>query len=161
VFEIYSGELGSHERDIKHVVQSRKARAEMGEAKYVQDEVRQQADVVWYVVNAVDGRVFVCGSSQGMGEGVRQALIEVAMAKGKLNREQAEQFWEKKREDGQYIEVCLFPWWYLLGSSLLTERTGNLVIHLPLFSNLNVAHSYAVELDGVNPNYPTDRPRCT
>jgi sulfite reductase alpha subunit-like flavoprotein len=107
--EIYSGELGSHERDIKHVVQSRKARVEMGEAKYVQDEVRQQADVVWFVVNAVDGRIFVCGSSQGMGEGVRQALIDVAMAKGRLNREQAEQFWEKKREDGQYIEVCLSP----------------------------------------------------
>jgi sulfite reductase alpha subunit-like flavoprotein len=107
--EIYSGELGSHERDIKHVVQSRKARVDKGEAKYVQDEVRHQADVVWYVVNAVDGRVFVCGSSQGMGEGVRQALIDVAMTKGGLNREQAEQFWEKKREDGQYIEVCYFP----------------------------------------------------
>ena len=110
--EIYSGELGSHERDIKHVVQSRKARVDKGEAKYVQDEVRLQADVVWFVVNAVDGRVFVCGSSQGMGEGVRQALIDVAMAKGKLNREQAEQFWEKKREDGQYIEVC-----YSLGNT--------------------------------------------
>jgi len=107
--EIYSGELGSHERDIKHVVQSRKARVDKGEAKYVQDEMRLQADVVWFVVNAVDGRVFVCGSSKGMGEGVRQALIDVAMAKGGLNREQAEQFWEKKREDGQYIEVCCSP----------------------------------------------------
>jgi len=93
--EIYHGELGSHERDIKRVVQSRRARGH--EARYVQDEVRLQADVVWFVVNAVDGRVFVCGSSKGMGEGVREALVDVAMQKGGLNREQ----------DGQYIEVCL------------------------------------------------------
>lgn len=107
--EIYRGELGSHERDIKRVVQSRKARA--NEARYVQDEVRQQADVVWFVVNAVDGRVFVCGSSKGMGEGVRSALVDVAMWKGGLNREQAEAFWESKKEDGQYIEVCHILSW--------------------------------------------------
>lgn len=101
--EIYQGELGSHESDIKRVVQSRKARA--NEARYVQDEVRFQADVVWFVINAVDGRVFVCGSSKGMGEGVREALVEVAIAKGGLNREQAEAFWERKREGVQYIEV--------------------------------------------------------
>lgn len=106
--EIYRGELGSHESDIKRVVQSRRARGH--EAKYVQDEVRLQADVVWFVVNAIDGRVFVCGSSKGMGEGVRSALVDVAMEKGGLNREQAEAFWEKKREDGQYIEVCLSLW---------------------------------------------------
>ncbi|KAF2493092.1 hypothetical protein BU16DRAFT_97845 [Lophium mytilinum] len=101
--EIYSGELGDHEAEIKHVVQSRKPQKHHGEAKYVQDEVRQQADIVWFVINALDGRIFVCGSSKGMGEGVEQALIDVAMDKGGLGEKEAKEFWEQKKGDGQYI----------------------------------------------------------
>ncbi|KAK3052351.1 hypothetical protein LTR09_006561 [Extremus antarcticus] len=132
--EIYRGELGAHEHDIKKVVQSRAkspppvaegegaadvatdstgnagtakvesdTRSERKVAKYVQDEVRLQADIVWYVINAVDGRLFVCGSTQGMGEGVKEALIDVAMDKGKLDRETAKQFWDDKNAAGQYI----------------------------------------------------------
>ncbi|KAK3078122.1 hypothetical protein LTS18_008386, partial [Coniosporium uncinatum] len=101
--EIYSGELGDHEKDIKKVVQSRKVDRKASEAKYVQDEVRQQADVVWFVINALDGRIFVCGSSKGMGEGVEEALVDVAMEKGNLCMEEAKDFWERKKEGGQYI----------------------------------------------------------
>lgn len=130
VDELYSGELGSHERDIKKVVQSRKAKVNQGEAKYVQDEVRRQADVVWDVINAVDGRVFVCGSSAGMGEGVREALIEVVIKKGKLNREQAEQFWDKKREGGQFIEVSILSARARALALTVTDIfVGNLVMH--------------------------------
>lgn len=103
--EIYSGELGDHEREIKRVVQSRKFRSGQSETKYVQDEVRLQADIVWFVINALDGRIFVCGSSQGMGEGVERALMEVAMQKGGIGEEEAKEFWAKKKEDGQYIAV--------------------------------------------------------
>ncbi|PNY24454.1 FAD-binding protein [Tolypocladium capitatum] len=98
VDEIYSGEWGVHEDEVKRVVQSRR-----GEGRYVQEEVRNQADLVWYIVNAVDGRVFVCGSSKGMGEGVEEALVDVAMAKGNLEREEARNFWQLKKEAGQYI----------------------------------------------------------
>ncbi|KAF2265340.1 hypothetical protein CC78DRAFT_532559 [Lojkania enalia] len=101
--EIYSGELGDHEREIKKVVQSRKHRPGVSEAKYVQDEVRLQADIVWFVINALDGRIFVCGSSKGMGEGVEKALIDVAMQKGGIGEDEAREFWGKKKEDGQYI----------------------------------------------------------
>ncbi|KAH8727763.1 hypothetical protein GQ44DRAFT_769833 [Phaeosphaeriaceae sp. PMI808] len=103
--ELYSGELGDHEREIKKVVQSRKVQTpgESSEVKYVQDEVRVQADIVWFVINALDGRIFVCGSSKGMGEGVEESLIEVAMQKGGISRAQAEEFWARKKEDGQYI----------------------------------------------------------
>jgi len=87
-----------HEDEVKRVVQSRR-----GEGKYVQEEVRNQADLVWYIINAVDGRVFVCGSSKGMGEGVEEALIDVAMAKGNLEREEAGNFWQLKKEARQYI----------------------------------------------------------
>ncbi|CAI6340741.1 unnamed protein product [Periconia digitata] len=104
VDELYSGELGDHEREIKKVVQSRKGRiAGQTEAKYVQDEVRLQADIVWFVSNALDGRIFVCGSSKGMGEGVEEALIDVAMQKGGIDKEEAKEFWATKKQDGQYI----------------------------------------------------------
>ncbi|PSN59090.1 hypothetical protein BS50DRAFT_259801 [Corynespora cassiicola Philippines] len=101
--EIYSGELGDHEREIKKVVQSRKFRPGQSEAKYVQDEVKLQADIVWFVINALDGRIFVCGSSKGMGEGVEKSLVEVVMQKGGISEAQAREFWAKKKEDGQYI----------------------------------------------------------
>ncbi|KAH7115863.1 hypothetical protein B0J11DRAFT_112551 [Dendryphion nanum] len=102
--ELYSGELGDHEREIKKVVQSRKQRSgPQSEAKYVQDEVRMQADIVWFVINALDGRIFVCGSSKGMGEGVESALMDVAMEKGGISEAEAKEFWSKKKEDGQYI----------------------------------------------------------
>lgn len=98
VDEIYSGEWGVHEEEVKRVVQSRR-----GEGRYVQEEVRNQADLVWYIANAVDGRVFVCGSSKGMGEGVEEALVEVAMSKGNLEHDEAQNFWNLKKEAGQYI----------------------------------------------------------
>ena len=62
-------------------------------------------DSVWFVINSLDGRVFVCGSGKGMGEGVEAALIEVAMAKGNLNAQEADMFWQRKKEAGQYIAV--------------------------------------------------------
>lgn len=98
--ELYSGEWGVHEDEVKKVVQSRQG---SGKGKYVQDEVRAQADLVWFVINSLDGRVFVCGSSKGMGEGVESALVDVAVQKGNLGREEAEKFWEIKRKDGQYV----------------------------------------------------------
>ena len=98
--ELYSGEWGVEEEKVKKVVQSRR-----GQGRYVQEEVRHQADLVWFVINALDGRVFVCGSSKGMGEGVEMALVDVAMDKGNLRREEAGEFWVKKKEAGQYIAV--------------------------------------------------------
>jgi len=98
VDELYSGEWGVHEDEVKRVVQSRR-----GEGRYVQEEVKSQADLVWYIINSVDGRVFVCGSTKGMGEGVEEALVEVAMDKGKLERNEARNFWQLKKEAGQYI----------------------------------------------------------
>ncbi|KAI4146024.1 MAG: hypothetical protein LQ340_006069 [Diploschistes diacapsis] len=100
--ELYSGEWGVEEERIKKVVQSRS-----GKGKYVQEEVRNQADLVWYIINAVDGRIFVCGSTKGMGEGVEKALVDVAMDKANLNRDEAVAFWEQKKAEGQYIAVSL------------------------------------------------------
>jgi sulfite reductase alpha subunit-like flavoprotein len=98
--ELYSGEWGVHEDEVKKVVQSRKG---SGKGKYVQDEVKAQADLVWFIINSLDGRVFVCGSSKGMGEGVEAALVDVAIRKGNLGAEEAKKFWALKKEAGQYI----------------------------------------------------------
>ncbi|RPA87537.1 hypothetical protein BJ508DRAFT_316629 [Ascobolus immersus RN42] len=98
--EIYQGEWGVEDEKVKKIVESR--RPQEGK-RYVQDEVRRQADLVWSVINALDGRVFVCGSSKGMGEGVEAALVDVAMEKGRLRREEAMEFWEKKRKGFQYV----------------------------------------------------------
>lgn len=121
--ELYSGEWGVEEEKVKKVVQSRR-----GEGKYVQEEVRNQADLVWFVINALDGRVFVCGSSKGMGEGVEAALVDVAMDKGNLNNEEAETFWQQKKAGGQYIAVRLNP----CGHSILANiLTGEMVMFYP------------------------------
>lgn len=98
--ELYSGEWGVTDQEIKKVVESRR-----GTGRYVQEEVKAQKELVWSVINAVDGRVFVCGSSKGMGEGVEKALVEVAMEMGRLNEAQAKEFWEVKTKGGQYIAV--------------------------------------------------------
>lgn len=127
--ELYSGEWGVEEEKVKKVVQSRAGGG--GEGRYVQEEVRQQADLVWFIINSQDGRVFVCGSTKGMGEGVEHALVDVAMDKGNLRREGAVEFWAKKREGGQYIAVSLLLPYSLLGGAsevLIYLEIGDLVI---------------------------------
>lgn len=101
--ELYSGEWGVTDDQIKKVVESR-----VGTGRYVQEEVMAQADLVWFVINSLDGRVFVCGSSKGMGEGVEESLVQVAMEKGRLSQAEAKTFWEKKKEGMQYIAVSDF-----------------------------------------------------
>ena len=91
-----------HESKIRKVVESR-----VGTGRYVQEEVKAQADLVWHIINSIDGRIFVCGSSKGMGEGVEQALVEVAMSKGRLSAEEAKEFWKKKRVGYQFITVSM------------------------------------------------------
>ena len=106
VDELYSGEWGVHEDKIRKVVESR-----VGTGRYVQEEVRVQADLVWFIINSLDGRVFVCGSSKGMGEGVEAALVDVAMKKANLSKDEAQAFWKKKREGLQYITVSILFLW--------------------------------------------------
>ncbi|KAL9057992.1 MAG: hypothetical protein Q9162_001984 [Coniocarpon cinnabarinum] len=142
VDELYSGELGKYESQIKKVVQSRAlanknkrldlrdhqhhsesdltalqkrpVRRELDrrstnfgsadqESRYVQDEVRQQGDIVWDIIHAVDGRIFVCGSSKGMGEGVEHALVEVASERGGWDEAGAEKFWQEQKDNGRLV----------------------------------------------------------
>jgi len=158
--ELYSGELGKYESQIKKVVQSRKTKpkpkgvaqlkkpgidrcasesalpsiksqwkepesaktldpanasldakltGEHHESRYVQDEVKAQGDIVWDVINSVNGRIFVCGSSKGMGEGVELALKEVIIGKKKeiegteWGMEEAGRYWREMKAAGKYV----------------------------------------------------------
>lgn len=126
--ELYNGEWGSDEEKVKTVVQSR-----VGQGKYVQEEVRNQADLVWFIINSLDGRVFVCGSSKGMGEGVERALVDVSREKGRLNQEEAEAFWQQKKDGGQYITVSSIERRHTYDDvryniQHINRRLGNLVI---------------------------------
>ncbi|KAL8644405.1 MAG: hypothetical protein Q9226_007781 [Calogaya cf. arnoldii] len=102
--EIYSGDWGVQEDKIKTIVQSRG-----GQHEYVQDAVRHQADIVWFLLNALDGRIFVCGSAKGMGEGVEGAVVDVVIDKGNLNGEEARAFLDGKKKEGVYIAVSHLP----------------------------------------------------
>ncbi len=99
VDEIYHGEWGGGSEDIRKVVQSR-----VGTKQYVQDEVLAQSDLVWSVINSPKGRVFVCGSTKGMGEGVEAALVKVAQEEGGMNMENALEYWKDKERIWQYIK---------------------------------------------------------
>lgn len=57
---------------------------------------------VWFVINALGGRVFSVGSNS-KGEGVGKALVDVAIKKGNLSLKQAEEFWHLKKKAGPYI----------------------------------------------------------
>ncbi|KAL8730146.1 MAG: hypothetical protein Q9166_004229 [cf. Caloplaca sp. 2 TL-2023] len=120
--EIYSGDWGVQEKKIKTIVQSRG-----GQHEYVQDAVRHQADIVWFLLNALDGRIFVCGSAKGMGEGVERAIVDVVIDKGHLNGEEAVSFLEGKKREGVYIAVSSFPlefeWVWFVGGGL--TNAGN------------------------------------
>ena len=66
--------------------------------------MKQQADVVWDIVRALDGRIFVCGASKGMGEGVEEALRDVAMQKNpEWSEETAQTFWDEMKNAGKYV----------------------------------------------------------
>jgi len=90
--------------------------------------VRHQEDLVWFVVKALDGRVFVCGRSKGMGEGVEATLVDVVMDKGTLNREDARTFWDGKKQAGQYVAVSLVVGSMLMEVLLPTASVGDLVM---------------------------------
>ena len=73
------------------------------QSRYVQDELLAQATLVWSVIKSLDGRIFVCGSSKGMGEGVEWALREVARRQGGCSEEAAGRFWTEMREAGKLV----------------------------------------------------------
>jgi cytochrome P450/NADPH-cytochrome P450 reductase len=76
--------------DHLHVVASR---VNQDHREYVQDRLREQAALVWRLLDD-GGYVYVCGS-QAMRDGVREAFIDVVAEHGQMPKEHAEAYLEE------------------------------------------------------------------
>ena len=68
---------------------------------YVQDRIREQADLLCRLLRDSRGIIYVCGSSGKMPRAVREALIEVFM-KRMVNRAAAETYLLEMQKEGRY-----------------------------------------------------------
>ncbi|KAI9885183.1 MAG: hypothetical protein M1823_003022 [Watsoniomyces obsoletus] len=69
---------------------------------YVQDLIRQQAELVYQLLHEQSGLVYICGSSGKMPQAVREALIEVFQGRGGIDRPGAEAYLLKMEKEGRY-----------------------------------------------------------
>lgn len=69
---------------------------------YVQDLVREQAELVYRLLHEQSGMVYICGSSGRMPQAVREALIEVFQQGGSMEREVAEAYLLDMEKEGRY-----------------------------------------------------------
>ncbi|KAI9755962.1 MAG: NAPDH-dependent diflavin reductase [Lichina confinis] len=69
---------------------------------YVQDLIREQAELVHHFLHDQLGLIYICGSSGKMPQAVREALIEVFQSRGSLDRASAEAYLLKMEKDGRY-----------------------------------------------------------
>ncbi|KAI9793689.1 MAG: NAPDH-dependent diflavin reductase [Peltula sp. TS41687] len=69
---------------------------------YVQDVIREQAEVVYRLLHDRSGIVYICGSSGKMPQAVREALIEVFQSQGAVEREDAEKQLLAMEKEGRY-----------------------------------------------------------
>lgn len=69
---------------------------------YVQDLVREQAELVYRLLHQQSGIVYICGSSGRMPQAVREALIEVFEGRGPMDRAAAESYLLSMEKEGRY-----------------------------------------------------------
>lgn len=69
---------------------------------YVQDIIRQQGRDIYHVLSEKRGVFYLCGSSGKMPLAVREALIEVFVNEGKMERDDAEGYLAAMERDGRY-----------------------------------------------------------
>ena len=69
---------------------------------YVQDLIREQADLVYRLLHKLSGLVYICGSSGRMPQAVREALIEVFEKKIPMERTAAEAYLLTMEKEGRY-----------------------------------------------------------
>lgn len=69
---------------------------------YVQDIIRQQGRDIYHVLAEKRGVFYLCGSSGKMPLAVREALVEVFVNEGKMEREDAEGYLAAMEKDGRY-----------------------------------------------------------
>lgn len=73
-----------------------------GRKIYVQDIIKEQADLVFRLIYKCGGIVYVCGSSGQMPRGVRASLVEVLQISGSMDQEAADHYLETMEKEGRY-----------------------------------------------------------
>ncbi|KAI9872526.1 MAG: NAPDH-dependent diflavin reductase [Pleopsidium flavum] len=69
---------------------------------YVQDLLREQAEVVYRLLHNQSGLFYICGSSGRMPQAVRESLIGVFQRGGRMEREAAEAYLLTMEKEGRY-----------------------------------------------------------
>lgn len=69
---------------------------------YVQDRIKEQADLVFSLLHEAGGFVYVCGSSGKMPQAVRAALVDVFQDRGNMDQEAANKYLEGMEKVGRY-----------------------------------------------------------
>jgi len=64
---------------------------------YVQDRMRQQADLLWQAIEQ-GAHIYICGSQLGLAEGLKSAWLELIMQFDGVDSETAEQTWQAWRK---------------------------------------------------------------
>lgn len=78
---------------------------DQNEKIYVQDRIREEAETVYRMLcEEAGGIVFVCGSSGSMPKAVREALIDVFVRKGEMERKAAETYLGRMEKIGRYVQ---------------------------------------------------------
>lgn len=70
---------------------------------YVQDQIRQHADIMFKAIHELAGRIYVCGSSGNMPKGVREAFLDILVEQSaNMSREEAEAYLDGMEKAGRY-----------------------------------------------------------
>lgn len=69
---------------------------------YVQDILKQQAELVYELLHSKNGIVYVCGSSGKMPRAVRAALVKIFVDCGQMEESTAEDYLQAMEKDGRY-----------------------------------------------------------
>lgn len=78
-----------------------------GPREYVQDVLLRHGEELWDKILLEGAWIYICGSSGKMPEGVRNAILDIAVTHGGLERDQAERFVTERLEAaGRWKEEC-------------------------------------------------------
>ncbi|KAI9486679.1 MAG: hypothetical protein EXX96DRAFT_550063 [Benjaminiella poitrasii] len=73
---------------------------------YVQDRIRQQASLLWDLIENQQAKVVLSGSLDKMPGEVAYAFKQIFMKEGGLSAEEAENYFSEMTKSGQYQEEC-------------------------------------------------------
>lgn len=72
----------------------------------MQHKIKENADLVWKILQQKNSYVFVAGNSKMMPEQVREALIETCIEVGGLSKDSAEKLLQQMEKTRKYQIEC-------------------------------------------------------